>query len=148
MRTTCPTSSSSTCKRASRWLCVPMCMNCYLLYICNSLLLISLEPWWLINASKTPSLHLFELFLHPEEHVGYPGLLLLLLPLCPHIPLFSPASDLLYHILKVCMSFYNELEDNTNMTKVGGAIEYYSEDVDEKEKAKETNSRVRGDSKD
>ena len=46
------------------------------------------------------------------------------------------------------MSFYNELEDNTNMTKVGGAIEYYSEDVDEEEKTKETNSRVRGDSKD
>merc|ERR1712211_118619 len=54
MRTTCPTSSSSTCKRASRWLGFPMCMNCYLLYICNSLLLTSLEPWWLINASKTP----------------------------------------------------------------------------------------------
>ena len=29
------------------------------------------------------------------------------------------------------MSFYIELEDNTNMTKVDGAIEYYSEDVDE-----------------
>ena len=46
------------------------------------------------------------------------------------------------------MSFYIELEDNTNMTEVDGAIEYYSEDVDEEEKAKETNSRVRGDSKD
>ena len=46
------------------------------------------------------------------------------------------------------MSFYIELEDNTNMTEADGAIEYYSEDVDEEEKTKETNSRVRGDSKD
>ena len=46
------------------------------------------------------------------------------------------------------MSFYIELEDNTNVREADGAIEYYSEDVDEEEKAKETNSRVRGDSKD
>ena len=46
------------------------------------------------------------------------------------------------------MSFHIELEDNTNVTEADGAIEYYSEDVDEEQKAKETNSRVRGDSKD
>ena len=31
------------------------------------------------------------------------------------------------------MSFYIELEDNTNVREADGAIEYYSEDVDEEE---------------
>ena len=102
---TCPTSSSSV--RASRWLCVQMCLNCYLLYVCN-FLLISSEPRWPINASKTLSLQSFEVSLCSEQHVGHPVLGLHLLLLFQHLPPFSPPpGDLLDDILESKLIYHD-----------------------------------------